>query len=506
MDKQPTREVFQMTIRIKRYFNASAGLFLMGFICAGMVFPLPLLAGEPVPQSLVGNWEGVIDAANLKVVFHIAEKADQTLSATLDSPDQKAFGIPVETVVFEKGHLHLEIPLVHGSYDGQMNEDGSEMDGKWKQGLALALNLKKTSSEPGDIKPSANIEKLMATQKAIASHEPQKPYPYQEEAVSFPNIQAGVTLAGTLTLPEGEGPFPAVVLISGSGPNDRDETVAGHRLFLEIADDLTRHGIAVLRYDKRGIKASTGDYFTATTQDFASDALSGVAYLKSREGIDPKKIGLVGHSEGGLIAPMAAIQAPDVSFIVLLAGSGVAGKDVILRQRELMDEAEGVDKKAMTFHQASLKWLLGEIEKGKDEGEIKAAMPNILQAAGDDPQTLSKDQAFIDSYEKLFVGPWGRFFITFDPQETLRKVKCPVLALNGEKDLQVDPQQNLPPIEEALKEGNNPDVTFKSFPDLNHLFLPCNTGDASEYALIPQTISPAVLGFMTAWIKKHTGQ
>jgi len=321
--------------------------------------------------------------------------------------------------------------------------------------------------------------------------EPKPPFPYLQEQVQYVNAQAeGVKLAGTLTEPKEGGPFPAVLLISGPGPQDRDETMAGHKPFLVLADYLTRHGIAVLRVDDRGVGKSTGDFKAATTQDFASDAEAGVRYLLTRSELNPKHLGLIGHGEGAIVAPMAAVQMPEVSFIVLLAGTAVPGYQVLIAQTERAEKAAGLSE-----------------EQIKADKRIGAALYKAVREGKKTVDIRDEDQPFAKPWEKqlpLMRSPWTRFFLFYDPAPTLEKVKCPVLALDGDKDMQLDPEQNIAAMKAAFARGGNPDVTIQLLPGLNYMFQKADTGLSWEYATISETISPTVLQIIGDWITKHT--
>ncbi len=325
-----------------------------------------------------------------------------------------------------------------------------------------------------------------------------KSVPYVSKDVSFENKKAGVTLAGTLTLPDSPGPFPAVVLIAGSGPNDRNETVAGHKLFLALADYLTRHGIAVLRYDKRGVGKSTGSYASATTTDFASDALTALNYLTTLRQIDHKEIGLVGHSEGGIIAPIVADESPDVAFVVLMGGPGVPGFKIILSQLALIDRAVGLSDSTVNAALVVEKKLLHVIMTEKDSAKAAVRLRRILET--EVKQTTGEADASISQ----LLSPWYTSFLAYDPVPALRKVKCPVLALWGSKDLQVPPAENMPALEKALKSGGNKDFKVVDIPGLNHLFQDAKTGSPLEYGSIKESISPRALEVVTKWILKET--
>jgi len=339
--------------------------------------------------------------------------------------------------------------------------------------------------------------------------EPSKPYPYYAEEVTFRNHQAHVTLAGTLTLPSAAGNYPAVILISGSGAQNRDEEISGHRPFLIISDHLTKHGIAVLRFDERGVGESTGNFKTATTADFASDVASAIEFLKARKTIDKDKIGLVGHSEGGVVAPMVASNSKDVSFIVLLAGPGIEIKKALLMQQELIARANGVseseiEKYILPVHEEAYRM----ISMSSDGPTLKTDLTRLIEQAYDNspadlmPSGMSREE-LVSTQSDKWSSEWFRNFLKYDPASMLEKVTCPVLALNGEKDLQVTPKENLSGISEALKRGGNSSVTVKELPNLNHLFQNCETGSPAEYAGIKETFSPDALKEISDWILKQ---
>ena len=323
--------------------------------------------------------------------------------------------------------------------------------------------------------------------------------PYREEEVFFENSKAGIRLAGTLTLPDAEGRFPAVVLVSGSGAQNRDEELMGHKPFRVIADHLTRAGIAVLRYDDRGTAASEGDFSKATTADLATDAEAALRYLGTRKELDASMIGLAGHSEGGVIAPLVAAQHPGyVAFIILLAAAGVRGDSLLLLQSGAIQRAYRVDEqrvqRALNINRSIYKLVSGD------------AAPDALRSALE--REITSDMtggvppdAFIDAQIKQLSTPWLKYFLSYDPAPTLEKVSCPVLVLNGEKDLQVPAEINPGAIREALARGGNKNVRVRIFPRLNHLFQECLTGVPAEYPTLERTFVPEVLNEIVPWIK-----
>jgi fermentation-respiration switch protein FrsA (DUF1100 family) len=440
------------------------------------------------PSDIDGAWMGTLDTGTVKlrVVFHILNTADG-LTATMDSPDQGMKALPASAVKRDGASLRIEADKLDGVYEGTIAPDKSSIDGKWTQG---------GGTMPLVLKP-------LKDQAALEPKRPQtpvKPYPYHEEDVTYENKIQNVTLAATLTIPPGKGLFPAVVLITGSGPQDRDETLLGHKPFLILSDYLTRHGIAVLRADDRGTGKSTGVFAKATTADFATDTEAGIAYLKTRAEVDPHKIGLIGHSEGGVIAPMIAARNPDVNFIVMMAGTGVPGDQVLVAQGEAIAVASGASPQDAAKDAAKKKEMLALIEAEKiptekDDAALEKALREKM--AGEVPE------AQIGLAIKQFTTPWFRYFLTYDPATTLRKVTCPVLAINGEKDKQVLPQQNLPVIRKALEEAGNKHFEVDELPGLNHLFQTAKTGSPTEYAQIEETMSPVALEKIAAWITKQ---
>jgi hypothetical protein len=435
------------------------------------------------PSDIDGAWMGTLDtgAIKLRVVFHLTNTEDG-LIATMDSPDQNARGIPVTAVTRTGSSLKLELKQIAGAFKGNISKDLETIEGTWTQsGGTLPLTLKR-------VKDASQLERRRP-------QNPVKPYPYREEEVEFANPAAAAKLAATLTVPPGKGPYRAVLLICGSGPNDRDESLMGHKPFLVLADFLARKGIAVLRADKRGVGKSGGDLATATTADFAADAGSGVAYLKTRAEVDPRKIGLVGHSEGGAIAPMVAARNRDVSFIVMMAGSGVPGDEILVAQTLLLSEASGKSHAEARAKADKEREILALVKQEKDNAVLEKKVRELL--AGDVPEPQLGAQL------TMMRTPWFRYFIEYNPATELRRVACPVLAIIGEKDLQVPPKQNLPAIREALEAGGNKSFEVDELPGLNHLFQTAHSGAPSEYAEIEETMSPVALEKVASWILKQ---
>lgn len=441
-------------------------------------------------QNVTGDWFGAvkIQGMDLRINFHV-KKTDAGYESTMDSPDQKAFGIPTGSTTFNNPDLVITLPRIGGEYTAKL--EGDKLNGTFKQnGMSFPLLLTHTESKK---------------EVAKRPQDPAKPYPYYEEEVTFTNPKGGHTLAGTLTLPKKEGVYPVVVLITGSGPQNRDEELLGHRPFLVLSDHLTRQGIGVLRFDDRGTAKSGGNFKTATSPDLASDAEAGVAYLMTRQEVDKKKIGLVGHSEGGLIAPMIAAQNKNVAYIVLMAGPGLPGDELLLMQEELIARATGSSesdiKKLKEVNGKAFQMIRTETDTAKLRQEFTQYLTKEMKAdpPKDKPAGMS-DEAYVNAQVSQLLSPWMYWFLRYDPRPTISRVKCPVLAINGAKDLQVPPKEDLAEIGKALAKGGNKNVTLKEMPGMNHLFQECTTGSPTEYAKIEQTISPLALNTISEWI------
>lgn len=453
-------------------------------------------AAQPAPD-VAGTWSGALQVpgGQLTIVFHVTEAADGTLAATMDSPDQGATGIPVSDAALNGGTLRLTVSAIGGVYEGRLSEDASTLDGTWRQsGQALPLTLTREGTAAAD----EAAEQAAADTTDLRPQEPQRPFPYREEEVRFEG--AGGTLVGTLTMPVGEGPFPAAVLVSGSGPQERDATVMGHRLFLVLSDHLTRRGIAVLRYDERGVGASEGDFATATTQDFAADAARAVDYLAQRPGLDGDEIGVIGHSEGGLVAPLVAQQRPgDVAFVVLMAAPGLPGEDLLLLQGRAISEAGGAPPAAVDAQRRIQERVFDIVRTTPDSSAAADALRAALAEAG-----VTGEQA--EQQVRSVLSPWFRAFLAYDPAPALRTLDVPALVLNGTKDLQVPPDENLEAIEAALVENGEVAYEIMRMPGLNHLFQTADTGLPTEYARLSETMSPTAMQAVADWILGQVGR
>jgi pimeloyl-ACP methyl ester carboxylesterase len=439
-------------------------------------------------SNFKGDWYGLMDvqSTKLRINFHISEK-DGVYASTMDSPDQGARAIPTTKTTVNNSVIEISLENLKVTYLGELKND--IIDGVFKQNgyeFPLVLSHKKIEKETQKSRPQ----------------DPKKPYPYKSETVYFVNKEANnIKLAGTLTLPNKVKNPPVVILISGSGPQNRDEELMNHRPFLVLADHLTKQGIAVLRYDDRGVAESEGSQNNATSADFATDVEAAITYLKTRKDVNIKKIGLIGHSEGGFIAPMLASKNDDVAFIVLLAGTGVDGEEVLLTQSKRASELAGVSEDVIAYNEDLSKELYKIIKDNDSEIVVKEKAQlyfKELRENNSDATTKSLTDVMVNQIINGVSNNWMMYFIKTDPKQFLNKVTCPVLAINGSKDFQVLPKLNLGGIKKALK--NNKDVTTQELEGLNHLFQACETGSINEYSQIEETFNPKALKVVSDWI------
>jgi hypothetical protein len=446
-------------------------------------------------EGVVGDWGGTLSIGpmELRLALHVEQTEDGGLTGTLDSIDQGAMGIPISAMTYEaeSREFWFESNAIGGEYRAVLNHDGSALEGTWTQnGRANPLTFFRGTESVAINRPQ----------------EPKAPFPYSVEEVRVENTTDGVTLAGSLLIPEGEGPFPAVVFVSGSGAQDRDETLMGHKPFWVIADHLARNGIASLRYDDRGAGQSTGDHMGSTVDAFARDASSAIDFLAEQEAVDSERIGILGHSEGGLHGPMAVLMNDQIDFLVLLAPPAEPMADLLVRQTVALERLAGVGDAALETIRVSQREAVELIrDSGLPDKELADALRELAneQLAAMSPEELAEsgyDSAMIEQNIKVSTTPWFRSLMQIDPAEYLREVTLPTLALFGEKDFQVDPEVNLEALRAALKEAGNSQVEAHILPGLNHLFQRAETGGMDEYGRIEETISPAVLTLISDWI------
>jgi pimeloyl-ACP methyl ester carboxylesterase len=443
-----------------------------------------------------GTWQGVVNVGiDLRVVFHIKPDAKGILSATSDSPDQSVFGIACDSVIVTGNDIRIEIKALLATYTGTLVND-TTIKGKLTQGVSLPLDLVKSD-------------------KIVTRNRPQTPtppFPYKSEDVLYYSPDSSLQYGATITIPQGKGPFPAMVLITGSGAQNRDEEILGHRTFAVLADHLTRKGYIVLRVDDRGVGETTGS-LNATSEDFAGDVSLGVDYLLSRTEVDKNKIGLVGHSEGGMIAPMVANKRKDINFIILLAAPGVKVIELMAEQNYALAKSNNMSEQALKQIRYLFTNVVNAIINSADSTEAMKQTSAITDRwATTQPMEVLKEMDFEtkekrDNYAgemvNAFQSAWFRYFIKFDPTVYLTNLTARVLALNGDRDIQVISSQNLPGIEAALKKGKNKNYTIKEIPQVNHLFQTCKKCTVMEYAELEETFSPLALKIISDWLDKE---
>lgn len=448
-------------------------------------------------QDFTGIWEGDLEVQNTKIPLVFKIKKDSVYTSTMDSPDQGAKDVLVDVTTVKGSVVTFSIKNSGIFYEGKIEND-SLISGTFKQGVAIL---------PLDL-----IKKKDKSKRVNRPQEPIPPHSYKNEDVTFKNKQ-GVKFSGTLSLPNKiDGIFPAVILISGSGPQNRDSELFGHKPFLVIADYLVKREIAVLRFDDRGVGLSKGNHNTATTLDFADDVEAAFSFLSKRKNIDSKKIGLIGHSEGGMIASMIASRLKNIDFIVLLATPGLQGDKILLSQSKLLLTKTGKNKEDIDKISRINKKSYRLIQKNKNVDQLKIKLVSHLNSSQkkynfllDKPKQINSDD-YVKSLISQMISPWFTFFINYDPKNALERVKCPVLAINGKNDVQVASGKNLNAIRKALQKGKNKDYVIKELPKLNHLFQESNTGLPHEYSRIEQTFSPIALKVMGDWIETRVNK
>jgi len=455
------------------------------------------LPGFAQTSKLIGTWQGTLSVGvELRIIFHITGDEKNGFTSTADSPDQSAYGLKCDATTLNNNEVSIEMNDLHASFSGKLIND-STIDGTFTQNVDIPLTLKKTDKVTERKRPQT----------------PTPPFPYKNEEVEYSNTDKSLRYGATITIPEGSGPFLALVMITGSGPQDRDETIMGHKPFAVIADYLTRKGFIVLRVDDRGIGKSTGNFSEATSEDFTNDVNSSVDYLLTRPETDKKKLGLLGHSEGGMIAPMVAAKRKDINFIILLAGPGVDIIDLMAEQNAAIAKSGGISEQTVKEIRPLFKSAVTII---MDNPDSTAAIKKLSAFTDKWASTMAKEVLKELDFEtakqrndycvgmvKEFQSPWFRYFIRFKPSQYLEQLKCNVLALNGDKDIQVVASQNLPGIEASLKKSKSKVYEVKELPGLNHLFQTCKKCTVNEYGELEETISPVALDYINNWLQKN---
>lgn len=441
---------------------------------------LPVILTRRAASPLSGVWEGplAVGGQSIRLVFRVGEDG----RAVMDSPDQGARGIAIDSPSLEDRLVRFAAPTMAVAVEGRLSDDGRTIAGTFRQGgVELPLVLTRTADTADLSRPRPQT--------------PQPPFPYRSEEVVFDNPAApGVRLAGTLTMPQGDGPFPAAILITGTGPQDRDETIEGHRSFAIWADELTRRGVAVLRVDDRGVGQSTGDFGSATGVDFASDVAAVFAGLAARPEVDDGNIGLIGHSEGAVFAHLAMEAGLRPAWLVTLAGPAVSGADIITEQVRRMAAASGQPPEEVAEIADRQARLMAAVAANADDAEaVRREVESAAVAAGLPPETAARTARAMSS-------AWYRGYVAYDPAEAIRTTRVPMLAIFGGKDLQVPADQNAPVVS-RLK----PDADVVVLPGLNHLFQPADTGLMAEYGQIETTLDPSVIETVVDWVAARAG-
>lgn len=455
-----------------------------------LIFVFLFAGGVFAQTDLSGDWQGSIAIAGieLEIVTHLNSEGGM-YSGTIDIPEQSAYGLKLSNFIYTAPNFSfdLEIPNQTAKFKGVVS--GDSILGSFSQaGLSgkfyLAKGLKKESAE----------EKI-----------------FKEEEVTFKN--GDITFAGTLSIPPKKGRHPAVVMITGSGPQNRDESVAGFKIFKVMADYLTANGIAVLRYDDRGVGKSTGKSVNeSTSDDFSTDVMAAMDFLKKRDDINASQIGLVGHSEGGLVAPMVAAKRDDVAFIVCVAGTGVNGMEIILEQTKLIMAVDGEDKAKIDRDAEDGRMVMSKIVSGASDDEVKGVIRKMKVEEYDAMDSAGKSvipdknkwvEDDVNAVFTIFSSTWMKFFLKFDPATVLEKTKCPALMLFGGLDLQVPVKQNEGPVRDALTRAGNKDFEIKTFEKANHLFQEAVTGSPNEYGTLKKEFTGGFLEYISGWISKR---
>jgi uncharacterized protein len=468
---------------------------MMKTIFLSFLIVISLLSGA-IAQELTGSWNGTLEVMGQKLplVFHFDLEGEEW-KGTMDSPNQGAKGIPLSKVLFNGLMLNFELAVGSISYEGLFVEE--EIKGTFKQsGMSFPLDLVKDNNQKNENK------------QVIRPQHPEPPFEYSEIPITFNNKKEGIQLKGLITKPVGNGPFPAVVLVTGSGPQDRNSEIFGHKPFLVIADYLTNQGIIVLRYDERGVGESEGQFSSATSLDFKDDAIFALEYLRSQSFVDNQKVGLIGHSEGGLIAWLIGAEKDKADFLIALAPPVVPIPDLMLKQTEDISRSSGSPQELVNQQVSINKKFYDLITHSKSSDEALSKIPElvdeIMSGYGIDKEVLEQQANSLSSTFEKSINPWFYNFIKTNPEEYIFKINVPTFAGFGGKDLQVNASQNGNRLVELFQKRSDL-LELKVYPDLNHLFQKAETGAVSEYETIEETFNLEVLRDIASFIYRFSG-
>ena len=466
------------------------------FTIVFMTLCLTMMAQQ---KNITGIWEGKLNAGvEIRIIFHFTKNADGAYTGSLDSPDQGAKGIVCNNVLVSNDSVSLEIISIKGLFKGLLTSD-SVIAGTWIQGPA-SLPL--------------TVKRVLQVSAAKRPQTPQPPFSYNNEEVEYNSNDKSIHFGGTFTYPKTGGPFPAILMITGSGQQDRDETIFEHKPFAVIADYLTKAGYAILRVDDRGVGKTTGDVKSATSMDFAKDAEASLAWLNTRTEVNKTRIGLIGHSEGGLIASIIASRNKNIDFVIMLAGPGINGADLLTEQVGAILNSAGIAPEASDAYKIVYRNTLQHAIAEKDSAAAYSkAYPFFVEWKKKQTQTVlnalgitsddSNDKKMIGAMVTQFGKPWMKYFLATNPQPMIEKFSCKVLALNGSKDVQVIPALNLAGIKSALAKSKSKNYETKQLEGLNHLFQHCKTCSPSEYGMLEESFAPEALEIMRKWLDEN---
>jgi pimeloyl-ACP methyl ester carboxylesterase len=455
-------------------------------------------------QTSITKWSGILNAGGRKVemILNMLPDTNGTFKSSWDIPAQKVKALSSTKTEWKNSSLAIEIKWIAAGFTGELSEDGKKITGNWGQaGQQFPLVLE----------PYVEGKNIPVVEKPQT---PKAPFSYESREFVYQGAKTKLTYGATLTYPKEGGKHPFIVLITGSGAQDRDEAIFDHKPFAVLADFLTKNGFAVMRVDDRGVGKSNGVFQASTTGDFALDVEEHLNFAKQLPEVDSTKMGLLGHSEGGLIAPMVAARNKSVAFVILMAGPGVDIPELMAAQNEMVLKSVGVSTEAIQAYLPLYKGLMKTINEASSKSEATSKSTELVQDwFTKTDKTIVKNTTNISSEAdiKTFVNPfveslstkWWKYFISYRPAPALEKLQIPVLAMNGSADIQVPAEANLKGIQAALKKAGNKRLTLKKFDGLNHMFQKCKACTVAEYGDLETTIEPEVLSYLQNWLENE---